>query len=71
MPRKGWTSVAIPNEVYMVAKKYYEEHKEQLKLVYGVRSFTSFITLCVREYCKKLGAIREEGLIKAEVREES
>lgn len=52
-----WTAISVPKEVYELAKKYYEEHRQELMLAYGVRSFSAFINLCIREYCKILGAI--------------
>jgi len=52
-----WTSVSIPAEIYEKAKKYYEEHEEELRIKYGIRSLSSFISFCLREYFKELGVI--------------
>ena len=54
---RDWIAISVPKEVYDLARKYYEEHKQELLLAYGVRSFSAFIDLCIREYCKILGAI--------------
>ena len=53
----GWRPVVIPEEIYEVAKKHYEEHKDELKLKNGVRSLTGFINFCIREYLKQNGII--------------
>ena len=53
----AWYPVVIANELYETACAYFEEHKEELKLRDGIRSKTSFINYCIREYLKKLGAI--------------
>ena len=57
MGMRDWTAISIPRDVYELAKKYYEEHRQELALTYGVRSLSAFINLCIREYCKILGAI--------------
>ena len=49
----GWRSLYVPEEVYKRAKKYYDEEKDELKLKNGVRSPTSFINFCIREYLKE------------------
>jgi len=53
----GWRPVVIPEEIYEVAQKHYEEHREELKLKNGVRSLTGFINFCIREYMKEKGII--------------
>lgn len=53
----GWTAVSIPEEVYEKAKEYYENHKEELRIKYGVRSLSAFINFCLRERFKELGII--------------
>ena len=53
----GWRPVVVADEIYDKAKLYYNEHKEELKLRYGVRSLTGFINFCIREYLKEKGAI--------------
>ena len=53
----GWRPVVIPEEIYEVARKHYEERKEELKLKNGVRSLTGFINFCIREYMKEKGII--------------
>jgi len=53
----GWKPVVIPEEIYEVAQRYYEEHKDELKLKNGVRSLTGFINFCIREYLKEQGII--------------
>jgi len=53
----GWRPVVIPVEIYEVAKEYYEENKDELKLKQGVRSLTGFLYFCIREYLKDKGII--------------
>jgi len=55
---EGWKTVSIPQEVYDKAKKYYDKHEEELKLQYGVHSFSGFLNFCIR-FCMK-----EKGIIK-------
>lgn len=52
-----WTAVSIPEEVMKKAKEYYENHQEELRIKYGVRSLSAFINFCLREYFKGLGII--------------
>ncbi len=33
----GWRPIVVPDEIYERARKYYDEHKEDLKLKNGVR----------------------------------
>ena len=54
---EGWKPVVIPDEIYDVVKKHYEEHEKELKLKHGVRSLTGFITFSIREYLKEHGII--------------
>ena len=49
----GWKPVVIPEEIYDVAQRHYEEHEKELKLRNGVRSLTGFISYCIREYMKE------------------
>ena len=53
----GWRPVVIPDELYEKAKEYYEASKEELKLRHGIRSLTTFISYCIREYMKEQGII--------------
>lgn len=53
----GWTAVSIPEELYKKGKEYYENHKEELRIQYGVRSLSAFISFCLRENFKQLGII--------------
>ena len=53
----GWRPVVIPEEIYVRAKEYYEENKDELKLRHGVRSLTGFLYFCIREYLKENGII--------------
>jgi hypothetical protein len=48
----------VPDEVYDLAQKYYEENKAELKLKYGVRSLTGYLNFCIREYLKEKGIIQ-------------
>jgi len=50
---EGWRSLAVPIEVYGRAIKFYDEKKDELKLKNGVRSPSSFINFCIREYLKE------------------
>jgi len=54
---KGWKSLAVPTEVYERVIKFYDEKKDELKLKNGVRSLTSFLNFCIREYLKEKQAI--------------
>jgi len=54
---EGWSVISIPDEVYEKAKKYYEEHEEELKIKHGVRSLSAFLNFCIREYLKTKGVI--------------
>jgi len=54
---EGWKSLAVPIEVYGRAIKFYDEKKDELKLKNGVRSLTSFLNFCIREYLKEKQAI--------------
>ena len=54
---EGWRTVVVPDELYERAKEYYQENKEELKLINGVRSITGFINFCIREYLKDKGII--------------
>jgi len=54
---KGWKSIAVPSELYKRAIKFYDEKKDELKLKNGVRSPTSFLHFCIREYLKEKQAI--------------
>ena len=54
---EGWKPVVIPDELYEKAKEYYDANKDELKLRYGVRSLTAFISYCIREYFKEKGII--------------
>ncbi len=53
----GWRPIVIPDEIYEVARKYYEQNKDELKLKNGVRSLTGFINFCIREFLKEKGVI--------------
>ena len=57
MVEKAWTAISIPKEVYKKAKEYYENHEEELRIQYGVRSLSAFINFCLRERFKELGII--------------
>ena len=54
---KGWHGMVIEEVLYSMAKKYYEENKEDLKLRQGIRSLSGFINYLLREKLKKIGAI--------------
>ena len=60
MPKTGWTSISVSTELYKLAKKYYEENKEELKVLYGIRSFSAFVNMCIREYLVHLGALNKK-----------
>jgi hypothetical protein len=49
----GRKHIIVPDEIYERARKYYDEHKEELRLKYGVRSPGSFLSFCLRECLKK------------------
>ena len=46
----------IPEEIYQACKNY-EENKDELQLKEGIRSVTSFLNYCLREYLKDKGII--------------
>ena len=54
---EGWKTVVNPEEIYEVAQKHYEVHKDALRVKDGVRSLTGFINFCIREYLKAKGII--------------
>jgi radical SAM superfamily enzyme len=54
----GCRPIVVPDEVYDLAQKYYEENKAELKLKYGVRSLTGYLNFCIREYLKEKGIIQ-------------
>jgi hypothetical protein len=49
----GRKHIIVPDEIYERARKYYDEHKEELKIKYKVRSPGSFLSFCLRECLKK------------------
>jgi hypothetical protein len=53
----GRKHIIVPDEVYERARKYYDEHEEELKLKYRVRSPGSFLSFCISEYFKEKGII--------------
>lgn len=53
----GWRPIVIPTEIYERARKHYDENRQELKLKYGIRSYTGFLNFCIREYLKEKGII--------------
>jgi hypothetical protein len=42
MPRKGWSSITVPKEVYDYFFEKWKKHKEEYRLKYGITSFSGF-----------------------------
>ena len=53
----GRKHIIVPDEIHELARKYYDEHKEELKIKYRIRSPGSFISFCLREFLKKIAII--------------
>lgn len=43
MPKKGWKSITVKEDVYDYFKKEYDKRKVENKLEDGITSFTGFI----------------------------
>jgi len=50
MPLKGFKSITIPEDLYILLRKYYNQHKKNLSTEHDVRSFTAFAAFCMRRY---------------------
>jgi len=53
MPRKGWRSVTVSEEVYEFFWKEWQQRKKEYKLKYGITSFTGFVTKLLYELLQK------------------
>jgi hypothetical protein len=49
----GRKHIIVPDEIHEQAKKYFEEHKDELKSKYRVRSPGSFLRFCLSEFLKE------------------
>lgn len=50
MPLEGFKSITIPEDLYVRLKKYYNQHKKDLRAEPGIRSFTAFTCFCMKQY---------------------
>jgi len=57
MKVKSTEVMLLPKETWDVARKYYEEHEEELGAKYGLRNITDFINFCIRRCFKEKGVI--------------
>jgi len=53
MPRKGWRSVTVSEDVYQFFWKEWQRRKQEYKLKYGITSFTGFVTKLLYELIQK------------------
>jgi len=54
MKVKSSEAVLIPSETYQTARKYYEEHEQELREKHGVRNITDFINFCMQKFFKEI-----------------
>lgn len=59
MPRKGYASITIPDDVYFFFKKEWEKHKSELRRK-GVRSFSGYVSYKLNQLLEQ-----EEEQLKA------
>lgn len=59
MPRKGWSSITVPDEVYNYFFEEWKKHKEEYRLKYGITSFAGFTTKLLSEMLDQWEARRK------------
>jgi len=57
MKVKSSEAVLVPGETYDMARKYYEDHKEELRIKHGLKNMEDFINFCVQKCFKEKGLI--------------
>ncbi|PCN50175.1 hypothetical protein B6U99_05860 [Candidatus Geothermarchaeota archaeon ex4572_27] len=61
MPKRGWTTVTIPEEVYEALEKYYAKHVEELRIKRQIKSISTLVQSIIIDHIK-----REDPEIAAE-----
>lgn len=53
MPKRGWTTVTIPEDIYEALEKYYTKHIEELRLKKGLKSISTLVQDIIIEHIKR------------------
>lgn len=61
MPKKGWRSITVTDEVYEFFFKEWQSHRDEYRMKYGITSFSGFTTKLLTEMAEKWKARREAG----------
>ncbi len=61
MPKRGWTTVTIPEDVYEALERYYAKHVEELRIKRQIKSISTLVQSIIIDHIK-----REDPEIAAE-----
>ena len=53
MPKRGWTTVTIPEDIYQALEKYYAKHVEELRLERQIKSISTLVQSIIIEHIKR------------------
>jgi len=53
MPKRGWTTVTIPEDIYQALEKYYAKHIEELRLERQIKSISTLVQSIIIEHIKR------------------
>ena len=62
MPKRGWTTVTIPDPLYEALERFYAKHVEELRIKRGIKTISTLIQLMIAEHIK-----REDPQLAAEL----
>ena len=62
MPKRGWTTVTIPDPLYDVLERFYAKHVEELRIKRRIKTISTLIQLMIVEHIK-----REDPQLAAEL----
>ncbi|RLF10619.1 MAG: hypothetical protein DRJ98_05700 [Thermoprotei archaeon] len=53
MPKRGWTTVTIPEDIYEALEKYYAKHIEELRLKRQIKSISTLVQSVIIDHIKR------------------
>jgi len=53
MPKRGWTTITIPEDIYQALERYYAKHIEELRLQRQIKSISTLVQSIIIEHIKR------------------